>query len=74
MDVLSEPEDIQSEDELDIHRYGVIVTRGQRRGLLLPDLDGVDTVQQQVAIARRKAGIGPTEKVSLQRFEVVRHT
>ena len=74
VDVLSEPEDIQSEDELDIRRYGVIVTRGQRRGLLLPDLDGVDTVQQQISIARRKAGIGPTEKVSLQRFEVVRHT
>ena len=40
----------------------------------LPDLDGVDTVRQQVAIARQKAGIGPDEKVSLQRFEVVRHT
>ena len=74
VDVLSEPEDIPSEDDLDIKRYGVIVTRGQRRGLLLPDLDGVDTVQQQVAIARKKAGIGPDEKVSLQRFEVVRHT
>ena len=55
-------------------RYGVIVTRGHRRGLLLPDLDGVDTVAQQVDIARRKAGIGPHEKVELQRFEVVRHT
>ncbi|MBR2662212.1 MAG: AmmeMemoRadiSam system protein A [Clostridia bacterium] len=74
VDVLSEPEDISSEDELDIKRYGVIVTRGQRRGLLLPDLDGVDTVQKQIAIARKKAGIGPNEKVSLQRFEVVRHT
>ena len=74
VDVLSEPEDIRSEDELDVKRYGVIVTRGQRRGLLLPDLDGVDTVRQQVSIARQKAGIGPDEKVSLQRFEVVRHT
>ena len=74
VDVLSEPEDIRSEDELDVKRYGVIVTRGQRRGLLLPDLDGVDTVRQQVAIARQKAGIRPEEKVSLQRFEVVRHT
>ena len=51
----------------------MIVTRGHRRGLLLPDLDGVDTVEEQVAIARRKAGIGPKEKVELQRFEVVRH-
>ena len=54
-------------------RYGVIVTRGSRRGLLLPDLDGVDSPAQQVAIARQKAGIGPDEPVSLQRFEVVRH-
>ncbi len=74
VDVLGEPEDIQSEDELDVKRYGVIVTSGHRRGLLLPDLDGVDTVAQQMAIARQKAGIGPKEKVSLQRFEVVRHT
>ena len=74
VDVLGEAEDIASEAELDVKRYGVIVTRGSRRGLLLPDLDGVDTVEEQVAIARQKAGIGPAEKVSLQRFEVVRHT
>ena len=73
VDVLGEPEDIDSEDELDVKRYGVIVSRGHRRGLLLPDLDGVDTVAQQVAIARKKAGIGPGEKVTLQRFRVVRH-
>lgn len=73
VDVLGEAEDIDSEAELDVKRYGVIVSRGRRRGLLLPDLEGVDTVQQQVAIAREKAGIGPTENVSLQRFEVVRH-
>ena len=46
---------------------------GYKRGLLLPDLDGVDTVEQQVSIARRKGGIGPDEKVDLFRFEVVRH-
>ena len=74
VDVLGEPEDIPSEAALDVKRYGVIVTRGHRRGLLLPDLDGVDTVEQQVAIARQKAGIGPREEVALQRFEVVRHT
>ncbi len=74
VDVLGEPEVIDSEAELDVKRYGVIVTKGSRRGLLLPDLDGVDTVEQQVAIARQKAGIGPNEKVTLQRFEVVRHT
>lgn len=73
VDVLGETEDITSEDELDVKRYGVIVSKGMRRGLLLPNLDGVDTVEQQISIARRKAGIGPSEKVSLQRFEVVRH-
>ena len=73
VDVLGEPEDIRSEEELDVKRYGVIVSSGMRRGLLLPDLEGVDTVAEQIAIARHKAGIRPGEKVSLQRFEVVRH-
>jgi AmmeMemoRadiSam system protein A len=73
VDVLGEPERINSKAELDVKRYGVIVTKGIRRGLLLPDLDGVDTVEEQISIARRKAGIGPEEKVSLERFEVVRH-
>ena len=73
VDVLGEAEDISSPEELDVKRYGVIVTSGSRRGLLLPDLEGVDTVAGQIDIARRKAGIGEREKVSLQRFEVVRH-
>ena len=73
VDVLSTPEDIASEAELDVKRYGVIVSCGARRGLLLPDLEGVDTVEEQVAIARKKGGIGPKEKVRLQRFEVIRH-
>ena len=74
VDVLGEPENIQSEAELDVRKYGVIVTSGMRRGLLLPDLEGVDTVSEQISIAKQKAGIRPGEKVSLQRFEVVRHT
>ncbi len=73
VDVLGEPEDIESPDQLDVKRYGVIVSKGHRRGLLLPDLEGVDTVEDQIAIARQKAGIGPNEKVKLQRFEVIRH-
>ena len=73
VDVLGEPEDIASKDELDVKRYGVIVTSGRKRGLLLPDLDGVDTVDQQIDIARQKAGIHSFEKYSLQRFEVIRH-
>ena len=52
----------------------LIVTNGNRRGLLLPDLEGVDTIEKQIAIARQKAGIAPEEPVSLERFEVIRHT
>ena len=74
VDVLGKPETISSEKDLDVRRYGVIVSCGSRRGLLLPDLDGVDTVEQQVAIARQKGGIRKGEKVTLQRFEVIRHT
>ena len=73
VDVLGEAEPIKSEAELDVKKYGVIVQSGYKRGLLLPDLDGVDTVEQQVSIARRKGGIAPGEKVELFRFEVVRH-
>ncbi len=73
VDILGDPEDISSPNELDVKRYGVIVTKGGRRGLLLPDLDGVDTVEEQISIAKQKAGIGEDEEVRLQRFEVVRH-
>jgi AmmeMemoRadiSam system protein A len=73
VDVLGEPEDIASRDELDVKRYGVIVTSGRKRGLLLPDLDGVDSVDQQVEIAMQKGGIHKFERYSLQRFEVIRH-
>ena len=74
VDVLGRPERIASAAELDVKRYGVIVSKGFRRGLLLPKLDGVDTVEQQIAIARQKAGISEREKdCTLERFEVVRH-
>ncbi|MCI6467512.1 MAG: AmmeMemoRadiSam system protein A [Faecalicatena sp.] len=73
VDVLGDTEKISSTDELDVKRYGVVVSKGYKRGLLLPNLDGVDTVEEQVAIAKRKAGIGEREEVSIERFEVVRH-
>ena len=74
VDVLGDPEPISSPGELDVKRYGVIVTKGRKRGLLLPDLDGVDTVEQQISIAKSKAGIAEWDRnVQLQRFEVVRH-
>ena len=73
VDVLSAPEKISGPEELDVKRYGVIVSSGSKRGLLLPDLDGVDTVEEQIDIARRKGGIREGEKITLERFEVVRH-
>ena len=73
VDVLGDAEKISSPDQLDVKRYGVIVEAGRRRGLLLPNLEGVDTVSEQINIAKKKAGIAPNEKVDLKRFEVVRH-
>jgi AmmeMemoRadiSam system protein A len=77
VDVLSTPEPVAGPEELDPKRYGVIVqaTEGwHRRGLLLPDLEGVDTVAEQIRICRLKAGIGPSEPIELLRFEVHRYT
>lgn len=73
VDVLGEPEAIDDIGELDPGVYGVIVTSGGRSGLLLPDLEGVDTAEDQVRIASMKAGIRPGEPVALQRFKVTRH-
>ena len=71
VDVLSTPEPTTIE-QLDPKKYGVIVTQGVKRGLLLPDLEGVDTVEEQINIAKRKANINSGE-VELQKFEVIRH-
>jgi AmmeMemoRadiSam system protein A len=74
VDVLHAPEPIESEVDLDPTVFGVIVSSGWRRGLLLPDLEGVDDVATQVAIARQKAGILPGEPVRLERFRVDRYS
>lgn len=74
VDVLEKPEPIESLDELEVQQYGVIVSSGTRRGLLLPNLEGVDTPEQQVNIALQKAGIRPDERYQMERFRVVRHT
>lgn len=74
VDVLGRTEKINSLSELDVKRYGVVVSMGRRRGLLLPNLEGVNTVEEQIRIAKRKAGIPEDmENVCLERFEVVRH-
>lgn len=73
VDILSAPEEVDDISHLDPKKYGVIVSSGYKKGLLLPDLKGVDTAGEQVDIARRKAGIYPDEKVKLHRFEVKRY-
>lgn len=74
VDVLGKTEPIDDQSRLDPKRYGVIVTKGRKRGLLLPNLEGVDTVEEQLSIARQKAGIGEDDRdVELERFEVIRH-
>lgn len=73
IDVLTSPEKVADKKELDPKKYGVIVKSSERRGLLLPDLEGVDTVDEQISIASMKAGIHPSEKIELYRFEVKRY-
>lgn len=73
VDVLGEIERIESPKELDAKKYGVIVSKGHKRGLLLPNLDGIDTVEKQIITAKQKAGIDVDADVVLERFEVERH-
>ncbi|MDR1508609.1 MAG: AmmeMemoRadiSam system protein A [Synergistaceae bacterium] len=73
VDVLGEPEKVRSRAELDPKKWGVIVSQGMRRGVLLPDLEGVDSVETQLEIASRKAGIYDTDGISIERFSVDRY-
>ncbi len=73
VDVLEEPEEVKSKDELDPYKYGVIVTKGSRKGVLLPNLEGVETVEKQLDIALRKAGINSDENYKIEKFRVIRH-
>ena len=75
VDILSEPEQVESIEALDAKRYGVIVEFHAKRGLLLPDLEGVDTPEDQIRICKQKAGIHPDETdLTLYRITVERHT
>lgn len=68
------PKKIEHESQLDVKKYGVIVSKGNRKGLLLPDLEGIDSIEEQIKIAKQKAGIGLHEQgCQLERFEVERH-
>ena len=73
VDVLTPPEEVKDLKDLNPKKYGVIVSKGQRKGLLLPDLEGVDTVEEQLRIVKMKAGIYDNEEVKIFRFEVKRY-
>ncbi|MFZ7104448.1 MAG: AmmeMemoRadiSam system protein A [Peptococcaceae bacterium] len=73
VDVLATPESIDSIEQLDPETYGVIVKKGLRQGLLLPKLEGIENVEEQVAVAKQKAGIRPQEEVEMERFKVTRY-
>ena len=73
VDILSPYEKIDNISCLDPKKYGVIVKSGWKKGLLLPDLEGVDTPEQQISICKRKGGIDEGEEIELFRFEVKRY-
>jgi AmmeMemoRadiSam system protein A len=70
--ILETPISIASVDELDPKRYGVIVSSQGRRGVLLPDIEGIDSAHEQVQIAAKKAGLLPHDRLELKRFEVLK--
>lgn len=73
VDVLTRPEQVTDLKDLDPKRFGIIVQQGRRRGLLLPDLEGVDTAEQQISISMQKACIPSGSEIKLFRFEVKRY-
>jgi AmmeMemoRadiSam system protein A len=75
VEILSEPEPIQGITSLNPKKYGVIVksTKDNRIGLLLPNIDGIDSNEYQVALAKQKAAINPSEPVFLYRFETEKY-
>ncbi|MFW5737249.1 MAG: AmmeMemoRadiSam system protein A [Halanaerobium sp.] len=72
VDILSEPERVRDKSELDPKKYGILVKGGHQTGLLLPDLEGIDTVEKQLNIAKRKAGLREDTEVEIYRFTVSR--
>ncbi len=73
VDLLAEPEEVDSREQLDPQEYGVIVEKGGQKGLLLPRLEGVETVKKQLEIARRKAGLASLDDATIKRFKVRRY-
>ena len=60
------------EEELDPKKYGIIITEEYKKGVLLPDIEGVDTIEQQIEIAKKKADITDDNYI-INKFTVIRH-
>lgn len=73
VDVLGEMEKVEDKNELDPKKYGVLVKGGHQSGLLLPDLEGVDSIEEQLKIARKKAGLLASDNIEIYRFVVKRY-
>jgi len=73
VDVLGPSERVSSLEALDPRRYGIVVRSGERHSVLLPDLEGINSVAAQVEAAREKAGLGSDEVIELLRFEATRY-
>ncbi len=72
VDILSEPEQVRDQAELNPEKYGILVKGGHQTGLLLPDLEGIETAEEQLNIAKRKAGLKENAEVEIYRFTVSR--
>jgi AmmeMemoRadiSam system protein A len=72
VDVLTTPEKIKNITSLDVKRYGLIVRSENKKGLLLPDLENIKTIDQQLKVCLKKGGIKITDNYELYRFEVKR--
>jgi len=72
VDILSKPERVRDKSELDPKKYGILVKGGHQTGLLLPDLEGIETVEKQLSVAKRKAGLREDAAVEIYRFTVSR--
>jgi AmmeMemoRadiSam system protein A len=73
VDILGKPEKINTKEMLDPQEYGVIVTYKEKKALLLPNLEGIDTVEEQLRIVLKKAGISKDDEFEMERFRVVRY-
>lgn len=73
VDIIGEMEKVDNKENLNPDKYGIMVKGGHQTGLLLPDLEGIDTIEKQINIARKKAGLNKNDDIEIYRFEVKRY-